>query len=547
MRHPLKKLVALLTVLATASQPLTASALTWRVSKGDTLSSIARATGNDWHALAKANHLQDPNRIFMGQRIELDAGENETRLGAALPVVIANYQDSLASKMSSSASSFTLVNGYDGQSRSLSGLYGFVIDEGSAVQEFVTANCTGTACTVATRGIDLVDGKTNVASLQQEHRRGATVKITDYPLLALLMRMLNGAESIPGVIYSSSTTYVPPSAASFASKYYVDSVGAGGFTANNVSSTLGLQAISSGIPNCPSAAACVGLNVSSTGGLAYDTAGRLILSGVVGTSTIFNSSVSVQNPTSTSDAASYMSLLGLYATGTAGTSTSPGQAVYLSSTGTLYLTSTAGSSTVYEFVGIAQTTTTAGGTVIYARPGGIAGGFKISGLTTDRDVFLADASGTVSNSPGTIPARIGRALSSGSILLQTPSFQAATSGSFTIDANTIVTTTLSTIWQPTRVNLICASTALTKTRGSGLWLRNTDGTSQQSSVYSSSTTAYSPTSACAVTSNSSVTVNITVATSTSGFTIANTASGAGGGDNVFIEYFAEYNGIYPAH
>jgi len=132
--------------------------------------------------------------IGVGSAIYVIKNVNKN-VGASIPTVIAVYQDSIASRISNSATSFTLVRGTDKQSRALAGFYGFVLDEGTTSEEFLTANCTATACTIVARGIDVQDGETEVAGNKYEHRRGATVKITNYPQLAILSRILNGQES----------------------------------------------------------------------------------------------------------------------------------------------------------------------------------------------------------------------------------------------------------------------------------------------------------------------------------------------------------------
>jgi hypothetical protein len=120
-------------------------------------------------------------------------------IGAVLPKVVALYEDSLAQKLSSSATStFTMVRGTDNQGRAISGYFGFIIDEGTSAQEFFLATCSGTTCTINTRGIDVIDGKTNIAANQFEHRRGAVVKMTNYPQEAIMTRILNGDEALPG-------------------------------------------------------------------------------------------------------------------------------------------------------------------------------------------------------------------------------------------------------------------------------------------------------------------------------------------------------------
>ncbi|MEE2915586.1 MAG: LysM domain-containing protein, partial [Pseudomonadota bacterium] len=41
------------------------------VKAGETLSQVARAAGTDWQTLARINGLPDPDRLRVGQRIEL--------------------------------------------------------------------------------------------------------------------------------------------------------------------------------------------------------------------------------------------------------------------------------------------------------------------------------------------------------------------------------------------------------------------------------------------------------------------------------------------
>lgn len=121
--------------------------------------------------------------------------------GAIVPSAVALYTDSLANAISSSDTSFTLVRGTDKTGTALaSSTYGFIIDEGSANEEMVLANCTGTVCTNATRGINPVSGTSTTASLQKSHRRGATVKMTDGPILITLSQIARGREGYGAII-----------------------------------------------------------------------------------------------------------------------------------------------------------------------------------------------------------------------------------------------------------------------------------------------------------------------------------------------------------
>lgn len=162
----------------------------------------------------------------------VEAVENEidtiprqlSNLGAslAIPTPIALYEDNLASAITSSQTTMTLVRGTDGTGTSLaSSTYGFIIDEGSSSQEFVLADCTGTACTNITRGVSLITGTTTVASLQKAHRRGASVKITDGPVILVLKRVINGEGTFPNIVsYTTHPTFTATT--QIVDKKYVD-------------------------------------------------------------------------------------------------------------------------------------------------------------------------------------------------------------------------------------------------------------------------------------------------------------------------------------
>lgn len=151
----------------------------------------------------------------------------EPILGAsqAIPTTIAFFETTLASAISSSATTFTLTSATDKDGTTLaSSTYAFVIDEGSSNEEIVIADCTATACTNASRGVSVRTGNTEVTALKKAHRRGASVKITDAPILPLLTRISRGEEGLPSASYYNSTV----STSSFSndqqlvSKGYVD-------------------------------------------------------------------------------------------------------------------------------------------------------------------------------------------------------------------------------------------------------------------------------------------------------------------------------------
>lgn len=162
----------------------------------------------------------------------------------------------------------------------------FSIGPGTSREEIVY--CTGkssTAWTGCVRGLSFQGGdETPSSTLAVAHNAGEKVIMTDVGQFFNQYVSTVGNQAVQGIKtffsfpQASSSFAVPTSTAQFVTKYYVDSVGAGGFTSSNVSSTLGLQAITSGIPACPSAAACVGINASSTTALTFDPAGRLQIS-----------------------------------------------------------------------------------------------------------------------------------------------------------------------------------------------------------------------------------------------------------------------------
>lgn len=156
-------------------------------------------------------------------------------LGASLdvPTVVALFETSLASAISSTATSFTLTSAADLTGTALaSSTYAFIIDEGTASQELVIADCTSTACANAQRGISVVTGTTTVAALEHSHRRGASVKITDGPQLNILSRIVNGVGTFPNKIsYKSAPVFT--SGLDIIDKTYADNLIIAGGTAGS--------------------------------------------------------------------------------------------------------------------------------------------------------------------------------------------------------------------------------------------------------------------------------------------------------------------------
>lgn len=143
------------------------------------------------------------------QSLEVQAKENGV-LGASnlIETPIALFHTSLANAITATANSMTLVSGttLDGTSLA-SSTYSFVIDSGTPTQEFVIADCTGTVCTNMQRGLSVVTGTSTVTSLEQPHRRTASIDIVDAPLLLKLTSIFNGITGFQQpVTYIASVT-----------------------------------------------------------------------------------------------------------------------------------------------------------------------------------------------------------------------------------------------------------------------------------------------------------------------------------------------------
>lgn len=137
---------------------------------------------------------------YVDQRIAEIPAQQAPTFGASLdiPTVIALFETTLAEKISANATAMTLTGATDKDGNVLaSSTYAFIIDEGTASEEFVIADCTGTTCTNMTRGVSVLTGTSTVTALKKEHRRGSSVKITDGPQLLILSRLATGQMGYP--------------------------------------------------------------------------------------------------------------------------------------------------------------------------------------------------------------------------------------------------------------------------------------------------------------------------------------------------------------
>lgn len=147
----------------------------------------------------------------------------------SIPKISALYESSLASALSAAGTTFTVVSGSDRDGNALSGLFGFIIDEGSADEEFVVGTISGTTVTISARGIDADSATTEIAGNKKAHRRGASVKITDYPIMGYIRNILNGDTGfeIPNVLtYASALTFTSNN--QLITKLYADTIALAG-------------------------------------------------------------------------------------------------------------------------------------------------------------------------------------------------------------------------------------------------------------------------------------------------------------------------------
>ena len=148
-------------------------------------------------------------------------------VGATLPQATGVFETSLASPISSTATSMTFTSNSVRGGGSVSGYTCFTVDEGSAQAEVICGTVASTAVSSLTRGISYADGITAVAANKFSHRRGANVKITDFPLVQILKAQNNGDATFPNpLVYE--TGIGPVASGDLTDKEYVLSVVNGG-------------------------------------------------------------------------------------------------------------------------------------------------------------------------------------------------------------------------------------------------------------------------------------------------------------------------------
>lgn len=179
--------------------------------------------------------------------------------GAALPSATAVFETSLQSAITSSATTMTLTANAVRGGGTISGYNCFTIDEGSAQAETTCGTVSGTTVSSLARGTSQSTGTTTVAALQFAHRRGANVKITDFPVIQIMKAQLNGEDTIPNMIsYTYNPSFTGYASSAIASKGYVDGVAVAG-ASNADETTKGIVELST------TAEAAAGTSAGGTG------------------------------------------------------------------------------------------------------------------------------------------------------------------------------------------------------------------------------------------------------------------------------------------
>ncbi len=247
-----KFLVAFLLSLTIGS-----SAYAYVVQPGDTLSKIARENKTTVEDLAKVNNIKDRNLIIVGQHLEVGNLFIPEVLGSSYNPVT-GYLSRTTQYISASAATIPVASTKDkaGNQISLSN-----ISPSSTVKVYMNLEagtnneepvmCTGvtaTSWTNCTRGLAFQgNSETSSSTIARAHNAGASIIITNIGQFFNQYVSVDGDLQINGVKQFTSlpialnVTTIPTTADQLATKYYVDQVGAGGFTAANVGK--GLQAL----------------------------------------------------------------------------------------------------------------------------------------------------------------------------------------------------------------------------------------------------------------------------------------------------------------
>lgn len=174
----------------------------------------------------------------------------ETQVLGAISVPDAPYlfQTTLRSAVGTTDTSMTLVGGTLKDSSALTGYQCFTLDTGTASAEYACGTASGTAISALVRGINPLNPTATSSALTFSHRRGADVRITDFPILQIIKRLNNGQDAFPNPLtYDSgvSTTTLQSNGQYLASINYVNGVSVAG-AANATTTAKGILQFATG-------------------------------------------------------------------------------------------------------------------------------------------------------------------------------------------------------------------------------------------------------------------------------------------------------------
>lgn len=233
-----KFIFSLLALLLTV---LPAQASLWQYYNGN-LPSIS-----DRGQLAYKAGIVSAPELYTGsyeQNLALEQALRNARLGGSAGIPITDYETTLTQPLTSTATtiyvaSVTTTDGHVLTTADIAPAIYLVLDPNSDTKKEIIS-CTGissTTFTGCTRGLAFYGTETSVAANKKTHSAGSRVILSDVHYLFVSLNAEQTWSSIQTYsvypVYSSPTT-VPTTTGQFATKYYVDQVGAGGATASNV-------------------------------------------------------------------------------------------------------------------------------------------------------------------------------------------------------------------------------------------------------------------------------------------------------------------------
>ena len=273
----------------------------YTVVPGDTLCKIGQSFGMTCQEIILVNpQVTNPDLIYPGQVIYTGViGDN---LGSA-PIrpsdIDIKIRQSLVAGASRTGTTLNLdpiidpASGHRWTMAEIGSIAFGTLEPGTTNKEIISwtgmiDNTTYYQLTGVSWGYDATGLTTSTANYKR-HNSGARFIITndDQYLNSMYMNLgyaqtATGIKTFTNFPVMSSATGLPTTNGQLATKYYVDTVGAGGFTSANVSTTRGLSVDGSSPEK-------VGVNASTTTGLYFDSSGKLAASSTIITAPLLTS------------------------------------------------------------------------------------------------------------------------------------------------------------------------------------------------------------------------------------------------------------------